>query len=81
MARSSEFPAGALIRGVVDSSPAARAGIKVNDVITRIGGEALGQTNSLARVVRHHQPGDKVDLEVWRNGNNITLSVTLGTVE
>lgn len=68
---------GAYVVNVVEGSPAASAGIQAEDIITKMAGEELNEDNSLADVIVKKQPGEKVDLEIWRDGQSLTLSATL----
>lgn len=61
---------------VVPGSPAARAGVQEGDIIFAVGDAEL-DTRSLASVLRESQVGDTVELRIWRNGAELTLSVTL----
>ncbi|OGM16416.1 hypothetical protein A2V56_03405 [Candidatus Woesebacteria bacterium RBG_19FT_COMBO_42_9] len=70
-------PQGAYVVNVVEGSPAASAGIQPEDIITKMAGEELNEDNSLADVIVKKQPGEKVDLEIWRDGQTLTLSATL----
>lgn len=71
-------PQGAFVIEVIAGSPASNAGIKPNDVITRFDGVELKEDNGgLAEVITKKKSGDEVDLEVWRDGETLTLSVTL----
>lgn len=58
--------------------PAAKAGVAVNDVITRIGEQAVTSPSDLTKWVTSHQPGDKVHLDVIHQGKAAGLDVTLG---
>ncbi len=60
-------------------TPAARAGLKNGDVITKFGDQSVGSADELRRLVDSKQPGDKVELTVTRNGKTQTVTVTLGT--
>lgn len=62
---------------VIKDSPADKAGIKENDIILEINGEKINQSNSLARIIRKFQPGDKVSLKVLRDGNEIMIEAVL----
>jgi len=73
--------AGALVKQVSDGSPAAAAGIKVDDVIVGIDGEAVGGSDSLTAFVRAHASGDQVSLTVVRDGKAIDVAVTLASKE
>jgi serine protease Do len=70
---------GALVADVVPDSPAAKAGLKSSDVITKFDGKPVTDARHLKLAVAEVQPGQKVDTEVMRDGKTLTLSVT--TVE
>ncbi|MEL0112014.1 MAG: PDZ domain-containing protein, partial [Rickettsiales bacterium] len=72
---------GALVAGVVDDSPAAAAGFKSGDVILSFNKVEVPQSRRLPRIVADTGVGKEVDVEVWRDGKNITLRVTLGELE
>lgn len=63
---------------VAANSPAARAGLKENDVITRVDNQAITETNTLGRITRKYNPGDKVVLTILRDGKTQTVELTLG---
>lgn len=70
---------GALI-GVVDpGSPAEKAGLQVNDLITAVNGAPVDANHALADLIRAHKPGDKVTLSVRRAGSTRSVDVTLGS--
>lgn len=64
---------------VVSGSPADKAGLKNEDIITKVNNEALGTAGSLSSVLGAYKPGDKVTLTYLRDGNERTTTVTLGT--
>ena len=74
---------GALVLEVSEDSPAAAAGVVEGDIVTAVDGEAVGANadasagKSLGQLIEAHQPGDRVELDVAREGETITLSVTL----
>ena len=71
---------GILIKNVVEGSPADKGGIKVNDVILSINGEALtGDVGSAIALVKQNKPGDEIDIVVLRNGRESELTITLGS--
>ncbi|MHB1414048.1 MAG: S1C family serine protease [Chloroflexota bacterium] len=69
---------GVLIGEVAPSSPAAKAGLKVDDVITQIDGQTLEGESALAEIVNNHKPGDTITLTVIRDGQKMTVKLTLG---
>ena len=71
--------AGALIQSVSSSGPAASAGLRSGDVVTRIGSAAIKGTNDLVAAVAAHAPGDRVQVTVKRGSSTQTVTVTLGT--
>jgi len=73
--------AGALVKQVSDGSPAAAAGIQVDDVVVGIDGQAVGGSESLTAFVRAHESGDEVTLTVVRDGKAIDVAVTLASKE
>ena len=71
--------AGALVAQVVPDSPAAKAGLKENDVITGVDGQAITDSNKLTLAVSAIPPGTKVDLDILRNGTARHLAATTAT--
>jgi Do/DeqQ family serine protease len=69
---------GALINGVQPGGPAAKAGLRRGDVITRVNGEDVRDGNELRNRVAQARPGAAVPLEVIRDGKTASYSVTLG---
>ncbi len=60
-----------------DPSPARAAGIEVGDVIVKADGRAVDRTATLQRIIRSHEPGETVELEVMRYGDRKTFRVKL----
>lgn len=67
---------GALIREVVDGSPASEAGLRAGDVVLAWRGEAVYSAAELTRLVRETPPGREVRVEVFRDGGRVALTVT-----
>lgn len=76
---SSEFSVGADVATVEPDSAAAKAGIRVGDVVTRFNDLAIGEPDQLTAAVREQPAGSKVKITVLRNGQEQTFDVTLGT--
>lgn len=74
-----DVPQGAYVVEVVAGSPAESIGIEVGDIITHLNGKDLTEDgSSLAEVISEKNPGDIVGIEIWREGDRISTSVTLG---
>ncbi len=71
------FTPGAVVRRVSDGSPARSAGIKARDVIVKVGEVKVETADDVAAGVRTRRPGDKVSVEVARDGKRLTLTATL----
>jgi serine protease Do len=71
---------GVLVTDVQNGSPAAKAGVRPQDIITRIGDTPVGMGGDLRRALRGMKPGDDARLTVVRppNGVKAVLDVTLG---
>ena len=65
--------------GVKAGTPAASAGIKDGDIIVSVNGKAIDEGHPLDATLAQFSPGDKVSVEVLRDGQHVTLQVTLGT--
>jgi len=81
MAVLNEIPEGAYVMSVVSGSPAEKAELNVEDIITKISGDKVTTTNDLAKIIGKKKAGDKVTLTIWRNEKEMTIQVTLGTQE
>ncbi|MFD3539432.1 S1C family serine protease [Streptomyces sp. NPDC058662] len=64
---------------VVAGGPAARAGIRAGDVITKVDGQRVRGGDELIIRIRSHRPGDPLTLTVLRAGRERTLDVVLGS--
>jgi putative serine protease PepD len=70
---------GALVQSLSSGGPAADAGLRSGDVITKLGSTTIKGTNDLVAAIATHKPGDKVTLTVRRGSDTTDLTVTLGT--
>lgn len=63
---------------IVKDSPAAKAGLKDKDIITKINGFKVGSASSVSTLLGEYAPGDTVQLTVLRDGKERSINVTLG---
>jgi S1-C subfamily serine protease len=69
--------AGTLVRQVTPQSPAARGGVRVQDVVTAVETAPISSMHELTMLVRRHEPGDQIELTVVRAGTTRTVRVRL----
>ena len=72
------LPQGAAVREIVKDSPAQEAGLQVNDIITSIDGTEISSTNDLKSVIAAAQVGQKLKLQVFRQGKTVSVTLTVG---
>ena len=82
-AKELKLPAerGVVLSSIVPDSPAAKAGLKENDVVTEINGQRIEGVAQFRRIIREIPGGRPAQMTVWRDGRAQTLSVTLGKAE
>lgn len=68
---------GAIVTRVMENSPAAKAGLKVNDVIVSFAGMRVWSVAQLRQVVRETPPGREAALQIIRDGHRLDLKATL----
>ncbi len=72
------LPEGASVRTIEKDSPAEKAGLKQNDIITEINGEAVTGASDLKMIVTESVPGDVLKVKLWRQGKTLELEITVG---
>lgn len=72
---------GVYVSEVNEGSGADEAGIKKNDVIIGIDGKEIKNTSRLQELVAVHRPGEKVEVELLRDGKQKTFTATLHNLE
>jgi len=70
-------PTGVFIDDVLKGQAADKAGIKAGDVILDVEGVEMNRPNQVQAKISSYNPGDKVSILVWRDGNKITFQVVL----
>jgi serine protease Do len=68
---------GAIVTQVEPNSPGAKAGLKIGDLITGLDGHEVSDAGQLQVVVGQTRPGTTVKLQVFRDGKNTDLPITL----
>jgi len=76
---ATQTQAGVPLRSVTAGGAAAKAGLKVGDVITTIDGQRVTTSDSLIAAVRNHAPGQQVKISYTRSGKTDQVEVTLGS--
>ncbi|GGY75969.1 DegQ family serine endoprotease [Pseudoduganella plicata] len=71
-------PEGALVANIQPGSPGEQAGLKPGDVIRSVNGQKIVASGDLPAMVALAKPGDKLTMDVWRQGKAVTLTGKLG---
>jgi putative serine protease PepD len=69
---------GAEVVSVVSGGPAAKAGLRTGDVITKVDGKDVSAPDDVSAAVESHKPGDQIQVTVLRNGGRVNFTVELG---
>lgn len=79
IARSYDLPVqwGVYVGQVMPDSPAAQSGIQSGDIITAMGDTAIDETHPYTNLLFSFKSGETIPLTVFRNGQNLTITVTL----
>ena len=70
---------GSTLPAIAPGSPAEKAGLKAGDIILAIEGTTVDSEHPLDALLTSYAPGQSVKLSVLRDGNQMDVSVTLGT--
>ena len=62
---------------VMSGSPADKAGVKPEDIITAINGVEVGKAGSISALIGEYAVGDVVQLHIKRGDSELNLNVTL----
>jgi len=70
---------GAYVESVVEDSPAAKAGIREDDIVTELDGKGLNGDDheALAKIILGKKIGESIQVKIWRNGEVLTLNMIL----
>jgi serine protease DegQ len=76
---SGGLPSGVLIHGVLQNSPAAKAGLQPGDLIVKVAGHGVGDVPEMLSRVAALKPGEDAVILLQRNGKTLDVHVTPGT--
>ena len=71
---------GALVAEVIADGPAEAADIQRRDVILEFDGKDVEEMRELPRIVAETEVGETVPVEIWRDGDRLTVEVTVGSL-
>ena len=71
-------PIGAMIAGTNDGGPADKAKIRPGDIVIRFNNQDVKEMRNLPRIVAETAIGQEVPVIVWRDGKEVTLTITVG---
>lgn len=74
-------PRGALVRSLIETGPAKDAGIEPGDVIIKFDGKDVKNARDLPLMVAQTPVGKQVRVVLWRDGEELTVSLSLGLLE
>ena len=74
-------PSGALVDDVQKDSAAERAGLESGDVVLAVNGKPIDLAGDLSANVSLAQPGEQIELDIWRQGARRTLHAKLGDIK
>lgn len=74
-------PGGVKVERVEPRSAAARGGLRIGDVITRLDGTRVITHHEFANTIRRRRPGDRIPIDLVRNGQEISVEVELDRVD
>jgi len=82
-AKELKLPAerGVVLGKIMDDSPASKAGLRENDVVTEINGQRVEGTAQFRRMIREIPAGRATQLTVWRDGRSQSITATLGKAD
>jgi len=72
---------GVLVAEVSPDGPAAKAGIKADDIIVELAGKKMTNMNQLRNTVATTTPGTEVDVKVFRDGETLELEIEIGELD
>ncbi len=72
---------GTIVTSAQEGSPAADAGLQSGDIITEVEGKNIKGPKELAKTIAGYEPKSDVELNIWRDGEQQSVTVTLGELQ
>ena len=72
------LPKGAAVKEVTEDSPAEKAGLQVNDIITHVNGKEIADQTELVMLIGNAAVGDTLEFTVYRKGTTEQITITVG---
>jgi len=72
------LPQGASVQAIAEDSPAAAAGLQINDIITHVNDKEITGSSDLVATIRNATIGDTLKLTIYRMGKTMELTLTVG---
>ena len=69
---------GVMIGRVIKDSPADKAGLRANDIITKIDGQEIKEVDDVKKIIETKKIGDKIRIEIIRNGYSQMIFAEIG---
>ena len=69
---------GVIIARVIEGFAAEKAGLRLEDVIVRLGEVEIANAGDLSKFLILHLPGETIEVEFYRDGNLMTAQLVLG---
>ncbi|MCX6243733.1 MAG: Do family serine endopeptidase [Bacteroidetes bacterium] len=78
-AKDKDLPSvrGVYVQKIVEGGAAEKAGMKKGDIILQVQGMPVNSKSEMQEIITQHSPGDKMDLTVYRDGQQMTIPITL----
>ena len=77
-AQEYDVPTGMVVYSITKDGPGDKAGLKLNDIIVECNGESVTSQQAFVDYVKSHGVGEALHLKVWRSGETLALTLTLG---
>ena len=69
---------GVKVASIAEDSPGSKAGLLKGDIIKKFDGKTVKSLREYSDLLKQHSPGDKVSMEIERNGETVIIDIVLG---